>query len=433
MTGTESRPGPLRVMLLSLEYTPALNGGVGTHVYELSCGLAKENHAAQVLTYTPGAQTTVRGPNAEIHFIPSGVVNLLKAARSSMTQGILAFNDDLVAYGQKLIESQKQPPDIIAYFNWITFRAATQLGEIFKIPVLGRVSFLHEPTERWWGQTPDPEMVEQEKALFSRSRDLITISDSMLRLIHNAYVAPKERLHLIHNGLDPRPFQLTSMSADKVASLRRTIATKGEKIAIFAGRLNPQKGLIQLIRSAAQVIKEFPNVRYLIAGETDSQRYGDEIQTELARHTILRDKMKFLGKLSRRHLAILYQSVDLAVMPSIFEPFGNVVIESMAAGAPVVATDQGGFHDVVRHGETGLLVPVNEGEAGIHTVDPGLLASAQLTLLKDEALAKTMGAAGRRRVLSEFNLEKMTRLTVRAYRKVISEFSGLNHGVSSDG
>lgn len=417
----------LKVMLVSLEYTPALNGGVGTLVYELSLGLIQAGHQVVVLTYTPDQPGTLRQPGLEVHFIPSSASDSGSVARLSIVQGILALNDDMAAYGAKLIAGQDRRPDIIAYFNFGTFRAASRLGEMFGVPVVGHISFLIDPTERWWGQTPDPEMVAEERYLYGKSDELITVSRSMRSLINQKHGLPECKIHLIHNGLNPEPFMRQAVNRNKIKKLRQITAPAKEKIIVFAGRLNPQKGISALFESAARVVEEYPDVRYLIAGEADSQGYGQQVQAMFAQYGSLKNRVKFLGKVPREHLAILYRVADLAVMPSVYEPFGYVAIETMAAGVPAIATDQGGFQDIIQHGETGLLVPVREEASGLRAVDVEQLAQAQVLLLRDEAMAKSIGAAGQQHVLKEFMLEKMIKSTVSVFQKMILRFHGRSH------
>jgi glycosyltransferase involved in cell wall biosynthesis len=414
-------------MLVSLEYTPALNGGVGTTVYELALGLIQAGHQVVVLTYTPDQPSTLRQPGLEVHFIPSSASDSGSVARLSMVQGILALNDDMAAYGAKLIAEQERRPDVIAYFNFVTFRAASGLGEMFGIPVVGHISFLIDPPERWWGQASDPELVAQERYLYSNSDELMTVSRSMQSLIHEMYGVPECKIHLVHSGLNPQPFMRQAIDQKKIEKLRQVTAPAKEKIIIFAGRLNPQKGISALFESAARVVEEYPDVRYLIAGEADSQSYGQQVKVMFAQYGSLKGRMKFLGKVPREQLAILYRIADLAVMPSVYEPFGYVAIETMAAAVPAIATDQGGFHDIIQHGETGLLVPVREETTGLRAVDVEQLAQAQVLLLRDEAMAKSIGAAGQQHVLKEFTLEKMAGLAVSVFQKMIPRFHGRSH------
>jgi glycosyltransferase involved in cell wall biosynthesis len=410
----------LKILLLSLEYTPELNGGVGTHVFELSEELGRQGHKVNVLTYAAAPRPNLSRGNVEVHFVSLGAERLARSAGASVPQSIFILNEELYCYAYRLIQDEKLRPDIIAFFNWITFRAATRVSEDLGIPVVGRISFLHEPIERYWGDTPDPEISEEEARLFRTTNDLITVSRSMQDLIHEVHGVPHDRLHLVNNGLNPAPFLKAGAKPENVSALKRLIAPNGEKVILYAGRLHPMKGILELLESAAQVVDEFPNVCYLIAGEPDSRAYGTRIQESLAQHKMLGTKVRFLGRVTRQEVMILFRIAHLAVMPSIYEPFANVAVETMAAAVPAVATDEGGFRDIIQHGKNGLLVPLHETNLGTHEVDVADLANAQLSLLRDDNFARSIGEAGRQHVLKEFTVQKMARLTLDVYHAAIN-------------
>src|SRR5262249_9475595 len=163
------------------------------------------------------------------HFVRPSGEGLARTAGRSVAQGIFIFNEDLYKYAYHLIDKQGRRPDLIAYFNWISFRAAWGLGEAFGIPVIGRISLLHEPTERYWGDVPDPQIVEEEAALFRKSCHMITVSRSMKNLIQQVHDFPDAGLHLVHNGLNPEPFLRAPASNAKTSKLSGLAAPDGQK------------------------------------------------------------------------------------------------------------------------------------------------------------------------------------------------------------
>lgn len=411
-----SPAAPLKVMILALEYTPEESGGVGTHAFELAHGLSAAGCRVTVLAYTSREPATQHEPNLTVHLLAPGSA---RAAQLSIAQGILSFNDDLAARARTLIDADG-PPDIVQFYNWITFPAAQRLREALGIPIIGVIQYVSEPIERWWGQTPDAEIAAQEAALFRDSGPLICCSGSLRTIIQGAYGVPAERLRVVHNGMNMRAFAEAPSAPGQLAQLRRTIAREGEQIVLFAGRLHPQKGVGALIESAARVIAQRPQVRYLLAGAPDSQQFTQSVRALLERHADAQPRIKLLGKLPRRQLSWLYQVADLAVAPSVYEPFGYAAIEAMAAGVPLVATEVGGLAEIVEDGRTGLLVPVHTEAGAPHAVDVERLAAAQLALLSDAGLARRLGEAGRRRVFAAFDLDTMTQAFLDAYREAIT-------------
>src|SRR5215213_3173622 len=264
----------LKVMILSLEYSPKLSGGVGTHVMEMSRGMGRAGHQVTVIAFTPGQATTLSESNVQVHMISQSHSDL---ERRSMVQSILDFNRDVVRHGRSLIEDLGRRPDLINYHNWTTWPAAYELGQMFGIPLLGTIHFLSEPTERWWGQTPDAEIVKQEKELFQKAERFVIVSQSMRDIVQATHQVADERVSVVYNGLDVEPFMNPLLKAEEVDKLRATIAAEHEKIVLFAGRLSPQKGINALLASAAQVVAEHPDVVYLIVGEPDTREMGPVI------------------------------------------------------------------------------------------------------------------------------------------------------------
>jgi len=422
----DKRPGPsdrpLKVLILSMEYASEVSGGLGTHVFELAKGLAQAGCQVCVVACTPGTSRNLQELNLSVRLLAPSASSFANAARQSLAGSILAFTGDLIDKGREVIGNDGWVPDIIQCYSWLTFTAARQLGRMYGIPVLSVVQYVSEPIERWWGQTPDQEIARQEGLLFCNALTFITVSESMRKIIQNTYGAPDNRIHVIYNGMDPQPFINPTTKSDVIRQLRQTVAKSNEKIVIFAGRLHPHKGITALLNSASQVVAKYPHVRYLLAGEPDSREFAHEVRNLLDQHHDLRGKITLLGKVPRRQLAALYQVADLALVPSVYEPFGYAAIEAMAAGVPVIASNVGGLAEIISHEQTGLLVTVHESAIGPHRVDVGELTVAQLNLLNNETMSKQLGLAGRRRVLDCFNLEVMTQSTITVYRNTISRF-----------
>ncbi|NPC85658.1 glycosyltransferase, partial [Pyxidicoccus fallax] len=199
-----SNATPLRALILSMEYTPNVAGGVGTYVYELARGLVRAGCRVTVLSYTPGEASVLREPGLEVHMVPPSRASLSRAAQLTLVGGIRLFNEDLAHHGRERIREQR--PDLIHFHQWHTHRAARVLGREFGIPVLGTSHYISEPAERWWGQTPDPEILEEERSLYDGTTPLVSVSRSMSALIRDTYGMPASLLHTIHCGMDARPY-----------------------------------------------------------------------------------------------------------------------------------------------------------------------------------------------------------------------------------
>lgn len=410
----------LAVLLVAMEWTPNVSGGVGTYVYELAHGLVRHGAYVTVLAYTPGQAKVLREPGLEVHLIPPSAASLQQASRLSLVGGILQYGRDLLAYVEhELRLAPEQRPQVVHFHQWHTRASAMALGERFAAPVIGTCHHLTEPAERWWGQEPDPEILEQERVLFTADALVITVSHSMKREICAAYPVAPERVHVIHCGLDVAPFRDRAVSAQALARLRASVAAPEDRVILYTGRIHPQKGIPAIYAAAARVLAEQPRVCYLLAGGTDS-RASTRMLEELGReHAALRSRIKVLGKLPREQLPLLHRISDFALVPSVYEPFGFTAVETMASGVPVIVSDDGGLAEIVEHGRSGLKVPVVPLASGQRTIEPEAFVRAQLELLADPERTRVMGQAAQRRVEQAFPIEHMVTGNLEVYASLL--------------
>ena len=218
-------------------------------------------------------------------------------------------------------------------------------------------------------------------------------------VIHRDHVRPS-KLVLIYNGVDRAPFE---SALDQRLQTRRGLGIgEQDKAVIVVGNLIPYKGHADLIEAAGKVIHHVPDVRFIIVGEDRGIRHDLEKKTDRMGMT---EYIKFLGR--RDDVPHLLAASDLSVLPSHEEGFSNVILESMAAGLPVVATSAGGNGEGVEDGVTGWLVPPK---------DPDALAEKIMDLLRDPDRARAWGKRGRKRVGDYFSVDRMVQSHLELYR-----------------
>jgi glycosyltransferase involved in cell wall biosynthesis len=239
-----------------------------------------------------------------------------------------------------------------------------------------------------------------------RLADCVLVNAEAVRswLISQRYNPAK--LVVIHNGVDLDRF---SHPPDAGRVRRELGIPVGAPIVAVASRLHRLKGIEHFLEAAAVVARRFPDVRFLVIGETSpaDRSYLDEL-TALAERQGLRSRVVFTGL--RDDVPGLLACAAVSVMPSLNEALSNVLLESMAAGVPVVATRVGGTAEAVQDGVTGLLVPPG---------DPGALARSIDRLLSDPGLAERLARGGRERVRRQFSLDAMVRATERLYHTLL--------------
>jgi len=212
---------------------------------------------------------------------------------------------------------------------------------------------------------------------------------------------------VIRNGVDMARFQ----SAPAGERIRRELGIDPKaRLVVVVSRLARLKGIEHFLETAAVLKPRYPDVRFLIVGETSppDPLYLRQLQ-DLSAALGVSDVVTFTGL--RSDVPALLGAADVAVMPSLNEALSNVLLESMAAGAPVVATRVGGTPEALIDGETGLLVPPG---------DAGALAGAVSRLLEDRDLARRLGCAARRLSGERFSVERMVRSTEALYAMLLA-------------
>jgi glycosyltransferase involved in cell wall biosynthesis len=212
--------------------------------------------------------------------------------------------------------------------------------------------------------------------------------EEKLRLPHSTY-------RLMHNGVDTAEFNPLS-----------SVARPGHTNPVIGtvASLHERKDLGTFLRMAALILKTFPQAGFKVVGS------GPERDTlvQLAKELGIGARVEFTA--ASDNIKAAYHTFDVFVLSSRNEGFANVIIEAMASGLPVVATDVGGAREAIEEGRTGFIVPPH---------DPDLLAERVGRLLSDPNLRQRMGLAGRERALRDFSLQAMVRRYDELYDELI--------------
>lgn len=210
---------------------------------------------------------------------------------------------------------------------------------------------------------------------------------------------PPEKRIFLPNGVDA--VRCTPISEEQKESLRkeRSLPLCGA-LVVYTGRLVPEKHVDTLLKAWEQVRVKFPAAELLILGEGEERPRLEAMQVQ---------GVQFTGRVED---AVPYlQSADLFVLPSSTEGLSNSMLEAMSCGLPVLATKVGGAPDVIKHGESGWLIPPDDIDA---------LQQGLETLLEDEALRFTLGTNARQRILSHFSLDSVARRLAALYQQILA-------------
>ncbi len=223
-------------------------------------------------------------------------------------------------------------------------------------------------------------------------------------------ICPSWKIEYLGNGIDLTTFDPQRFSDADVARSRQELrAPHDVGIVGFVGRLAAKrKGFCDFLSAARCVLERLPDIRFLIIGEADHGK-PDAVEPSVAVDYGIAEHCVFLGQRPNYELPLLYRTMNVLVLPSLFEGMPRAVMEASAMQVPAVVTDVKGNREAIEHGRNGLLVPLGDVQA---------LAEAMVELLTDREKARRMGEEGRRIALQRFD-------EYRVFDKVRDEYERL--------
>jgi len=376
---------------LTQRFPPAI-GGVESHVYHLAMGLTKADVSTEIFTTDLQRDTPFQRLNGDPASLPFPVRRFRAARLADVPHGL-----GIVAPSMALAALEASP-DVFHAHSYGYF--PTFAGGFAKL--MRGVPLVVTPHSDPGGSMISKRLFDRVVPPFTirRASRVIALTSVEAKLLQRLGV-PAQRIRVIPNGVDLNEFA--------GLPLRHPIgdATK----LLFVGRCYPrQKGLEYLVK-AIPLLPSREAVSLTIVGEDWG---GVAMLRSLARSLGIEHQIVFKGALGRSDVIRAYASADIFVLPSLFEPFGIVLLEAMAAGLPVVASAVGGIVDVVADGTTGLLVPPG---------NPSALAAGLEHLIADSSSRARMGQEGRRRVL-RYSWDLIVPKIVDVYREAIAESGG---------
>ncbi|MGD0110286.1 MAG: glycosyltransferase family 4 protein [Armatimonadota bacterium] len=392
-----------RVLMLSWEFPPRIVGGIARHVDEISRALARNGVDVDVLTaHHPGA------PSFEVIAAGAGCVRVMRAAANPVNP--IDFISDIHQLNflllERLLAEGGAEYDLLHAHDWLVAFAARTLKHGRHIPLVGTIHATEAGRNRGIHNPMQSYIHSQEWLLTYDAWRVICCSDAMASEVFESLQTPLDKVRVVPNGVDPSRLRCTD-TADQLAAFRRRWAAPEERIILFVGRLVREKGVEVLVDSMPEVVATHPEAKFIVAGGG----YADHLRAR-AGSLGLGHKVVFTGFVPEVDLPRSYAVADVAVFPSLYEPFGIVELEAMAAGVPVITSDVGGFREVVRHGETGLHTWAN---------NPRSLAWGINEVLSNLTLAARLRREGLKAVRTRYNWDGIARATISVYQEVLVE------------
>jgi glycogen(starch) synthase len=390
----------MRVLVISWEYPPIIEGGLARHVRKLSEHLVAEGVEVHVLTRGGGRLAATE----ERHGV---VVHRLQEPPfpkdvGAFVRWVEAMNDDMRELGDELADSLRF--DLVHSHDWLVASAAERIARRTGRPWLTTVHATEFGRHQGWVQKyPQSHIHAAERDMVRRADHVITCSRYMRSHVASVFGVPPARITAMQNGIDPRDLEPVVSDLD---ALRARYAEPGERLVLLVGRLVYEKGFHLALDALAPVIRKLGGVRFVVAGTGTAEA---ELRRQAWRLGLHR-KGVFLGWVGDDMLHSLYRVADLCIVPSIYEPFGLVALEAMASGCLCVVADTGGLREVVPgDGTVGLRFPSR---------DTAALGAILERVLTDDAERTQLVAEAREHVL-RFDWGEVARQTVGVYDELV--------------
>jgi glycogen synthase len=392
----------LRVLILSWEYPPIVEGGLARHVRKLAEGLVAGGAEVHVLARGGGRLAAVEDRHGvTVHRVREP--EFPKDDLDAFVAWVDAMNDDMRAAGAALGEEVSF--DLVHSHDWLVAGAARKLARRFKCPWLVTVHATeHGRHQGWVKKHPQRHIHGVERRMVRGADRVITCSHYMRGHVAEVFGIDEAKITVVPNGVDPEDLQ----PAANLPSLRARYAAPEQKLVLLVGRLVYEKGFHLALDALAnpqagvRPLVEGLGARFLVAGSGTAER---DLKAQAEKLGLL-EHGEFLGWIDDAMLHSLYAMSDLCVIPSLYEPFGLVALEAMASGCPCIVADTGGLREVVPGGErVGLRFTPRDSES---------LAERMEQVLTDEALRTRLVAEASEHILS-FDWADVARQTAEVY------------------
>lgn len=400
----------MKALFITREFPPYVYGGAGVHVEYLSKELAK---LMDVDVRCFGDQDDTNGNNSVTGYEYGGEKF---ADANTLLKPVLQTLHANIEMNIKNIDA-----DVVHCHTWYSNFGGILAKLMYGTPLVVTTHSL-EPLRPWkreqLGRGYDTSSWI-EKTTIEMADAIIAVSEETKEDVLKHFDVDESKVHIVYNGIDLEEYQESSSTA----SLVKHGIDPDQPFVLFVGRITRQKGIIHLVNAIKHLDENIQVV--LCAGAPDTEDIAKEMEDLVAEAKKTRDNIIWIDEMLPKNEVIeLYSHATVFCCPSIYEPFGIINIEAMACNTAVVASAVGGIKEVVVHGETGLLVPIEQQNvAPFEPVDPEQfakdLAEGVNQLVADEDLRKKMEVNGRQRVVDKFSWTEIAKEIKTIYESLV--------------
>ncbi|MBD1372646.1 glycosyltransferase [Hazenella sp. IB182357] len=383
----------LRILMLSWEYPPRIVGGLATAVAGLAEALSHLNVEVHVITSMAIQSPAYEQVNGvHIHRIHVEDTN----QDQNFLELMIQLNALMVDYIEKLLDSGISF-DMVHLHDWLVYFGGDYLKHEHEIPVVVTIHGLNKRR----GEI-DPNY--QNKKIDCIEKDLIVLADHLIVCSCSTQkeltsIAPQtnNKISVIPNGIG-----LPNNHSERLDQQ----LNKKNQVILFVGRLVPEKGVDLFIRAAPMILAHHPHAKFVVIGEGSKLDHYKQLSMNLG----LMNQIDFLGFVSNQLRDEMYRQADVCVFPSLYEPFGIVVLEAMSFGAPVVVSNTGGLKEIVHSFKNGLIMKK-------HSIDE--LASKVVWVLDHPKEAQQLAHQAYQDLDKKYSWVKIAKQTIALYQSLL--------------
>ncbi len=414
----------MKLAVLVYEYPPKIVGGLGTYAAEITRKFVLSDNDVTVFTMNDdagGLPTREIWRGIEIHRpqhidISDSLPDVVAEDIRKWGRGIHMFSKIMV-YNylsaskliNELIRKESIKYDIVVAHDWLSAIGGMTVKREVGLPF----AFHVHSTEKGRTLGNGSETVTNMELHAANAADLIVTVSYAMKEELTQLGFPKEKIQVSYNGVDPQKYNPEAVTGEQIQRVRALYGIRDdEPLILFIGRLVGVKGVDRLIMAMPNILQKIPKAKLVIVGLGDLQEYLANLVKTMRLDNCVKFRFEFVPEEERiQH----YAACDVAVFPSLYEPFGIVVLEAMSMAKPVVVGAAGisGMREIV--------ISCGEEQCGYHVnpTNPPDIAWGIVSTLENPDRKKWLGQNGRRRVLSEFTWEKIAEKTLGLYEQII--------------
>jgi glycosyltransferase involved in cell wall biosynthesis len=416
----------MKIAVLVYEYPPKIVGGLGTYAAEITRKFVLLGHDVSIFSMNDdkgSLPTRELWRGMEIHrplhidisdSLPDVIADDIK--KWGMGKGIEFFSKILVynylsasKLVNELVRLEDFQYDVVVAHDWLSAIAGTAIKKELGLPLI----FHMHSSEKGRTMGNGSGVVINIESRGARMADMIvTVSYAMVDELVKADFNP-DKIQVCYNGVDPEKYSPQQVSQETIQEIRQSYGIEdNDLMALFVGRLVYVKGVDKLIRAMPHVLEKVPNAKLVVVGLGDMQDYLEGLVRKLKLQDHVKFRFEFIPEEDR---IAHYAACDVAIFPSLYEPFGIVALEAMSMEKPVVVGAAGisGMRESV--------LPSGPNQCGFHVNpnDPVDIAWGITGAIQDPQKRIEYGINGRKRVLEEFTWGTAAERTIHLYEQLL--------------